>query len=230
MATSIFEFSQLPRATAVSRSAGGLTGVRRQGKTARIGLIYNPRSHRNLGAEIDLTECSYLQIAQPGARSQLAGALSEFAEEGIELLVIDGGDGTVRDVLTSGYSIFGSRWPVIAVLPKGKTNALAIDLGVPKNWALKDAIRAFENGHRASRHPMTITAIEHLPAGTRPAQVNGFILGAGAFTNAVLAGQSAHRLGAFNSLAVATTALWALTQSVLGSLSPVSTNGTDLRL
>lgn len=216
MATSMFEFSQLPRATAVSQFAGGIAGVRRQGKAARIGLIYNPRSHRNLGAEIDLTECSYLQIAQPGARSQLAGALSEFAKGEIELLVIDGGDGTVRDVLTSGHSIFGSRWPVIAVLPKGKTNALAIDLGVPKDWALKDAIRAFETGHTASRHPMTITAIEDVPA-TIPAQINGFILGAGAFTKAVRVGQSAHRLGAFNSLAVAMTALWALTQSVFGS-------------
>lgn len=193
-------------------------------------MIYNPRSHRNLGAEIDLTDCSRLQIAKPGARSQLAGALSEFAEEGIELLVIDGGDGTVRDVLTSGYSIFGSRWPVIAVLPKGKTNALAIDLGVPKDWALKDAIHAFENGHRATRHPMTITAIEDVLAGTSPAQINGFILGAGAFTKAVRAGQSAHRLGAFNSVAVAATALWALTQSVLGSRANVWRRGAKMDL
>lgn len=193
-------------------------------------MIYNPRSHRNLGAETDLTDCSRLQIAKPGARSQLAGALSEFAEEGIELLVIDGGDGTVRDVLTSGHSIFGSRWPVIAVLPKGKTNALAIDLGVPKDWALKDAIHAFENGHRVSRHPMTITAIEDMPAGTSPAQINGFILGAGAFTKAVRAGQSAHRLGAFNSLAVATTALWALTQSVFGSRANAWRRGAKMDL
>ena len=42
-------------------------------------------------------------------------------------------------------------------------------------------------------------------------------MGAGAFTTAVKDGQSAHRLGAFNSAVVAVTAVWGIAQALLAS-------------
>ncbi len=214
MATPIYEFSQLPRAKA-DRAASALARPTREPGTApRVGVIYNPRSHRNKGADFDCGICPHVFIAQPGDRSQLPGALAELAARGIDLLVINGGDGTVRDVLTCGNEIFGEDWPAIAVLPKGKTNALTFDLGVPSDWTLQDATDAFDNGGRIHRRPIEIST-----PGADGANVLGFVLGAGAFTTATQAGQSAHRLGAFNSIAVGVTALWALAQSLFGSRS-----------
>lgn len=213
MATPIYEFAQLPQ---VSGKASVRAHPRRQrvaGEAPRVGVIYNPRSHGNQGADFDCGISPHVHIAQPGDRSQLPEALADFAARDIDLLVINGGDGTVRDVLTCGAPIFGDDWPALAVLPKGKTNALTVDLGVPKDWTLQSAIDAFEAGRRVHRRPIAIGQ-KDVDASSR---VLGFILGAGAFTTATRAGQSAHRLGAFNSMAVGVTTLWVVLQFLFAS-------------
>jgi diacylglycerol kinase family enzyme len=131
----------------------------------------------------------------------------------------------VRDVLTCGQAIFGDDWPAIAVLPKGKTNALTVDLGVPDDWTLQDAIDALDHGSRVYRRPMTVARMDD--PGSR---VAGFILGAGAFTKATQAGQSAHKLGAFDSMVVAVTALWALLQSLFATRSNPWRQGARMRI
>jgi hypothetical protein len=47
-------------------------------------------------------------------------------------------------------------------------------------------------------------------------KVMGFILGAGIFTTATQAGQTAHRFGAFNSFAVGVTAVFGVLQALFG--------------
>jgi len=213
MATSIYEFAQFPAAR--SGRASGLCARtdRRPGEAPCVGVIYNPRSHGNRGADFNCGISPHVHIAQPGDRSQLPQALEDLAARGIDLLIINGGDGTVRDVLTCGAEVFVDRWPAIAVLPKGKTNALTVDLGVPTNWSLQDAIEAFEEGSRIYRRPVAVTPIGEGNAG----RLLGFILGAGAFTVATRAGQSAHRLGAFNAMAVGVTTLWGVAQWLFAS-------------
>ncbi|MEL6737310.1 MAG: diacylglycerol kinase family protein [Pseudomonadota bacterium] len=213
MATPIYEFTQMPRALARTKPAARPSRVRRPGEPPRVGVIYNPRSHRNQGADFDCGLCPQVHIATPGNRDALPKALSEFAEAGVDLLVINGGDGTVRDVLTCGRAIFGDDWPALAVIPKGKTNALTVDLGVPIEWSLQDAIDAFEKWERVKRRPVELTDLNSIT----PSPVLGFILGAGAFTHATKAGQSAHKLGAFNSAVVAVTAIWGIAQAFLAS-------------
>ncbi|MBD2843112.1 diacylglycerol/lipid kinase family protein [Erythrobacter rubeus] len=217
MATPIYEFAQMPRPASGRLAGASRRPVRLPGEAPSVGVIYNPRSHGNQGADFDCGVSPHVHIAKPGDRSQLPTALTEFASRGIELLVINGGDGTVRDVLTSGAAIFGDSWPAIAVLPKGKTNALTVDLGVPAEWNLQDAIDALDNGSRVYRRPIEIDAANDLSA----SKVLGFILGAGSFTKATQAGQSAHRLGAFNSLAVGVTTAWTIAQALFaGSENP----------
>ncbi len=208
MATPIYEFAQLPQARAPMSLGAGPKRERAAGEAPRVGVIYNPRSHGNQGADFDCGICPHVHIAKPGDRSALPDALADFAARGIDLLVINGGDGTVRDVLTCGAAVFGQDWPAIAVLPKGKTNALTVDLGVPADWSLQSAIGAFDKGERILRRPIEISASNSADS----SRVLGFILGAGAFTTATNAGQSAHRLGAFNSMAVGVTAIWAVLQ------------------
>ena len=215
MATSIYQFAQLPQVAPRHESGTerAFRRVRQPGEAPRVGVIYNPRSHRNQGADFDCGVCPQVHIATPENRDALPTALKDFAEAGIDLLVVNGGDGTVRDVLTCGHGIFGDDWPAIAVIPKGKTNALSVDLGLPIDWTLQDAIDAFDDGDRVVRRPVDIQDLEKGPA----SRVLGFLLGAGAFTMATKAGQSAHRLGAFNSAVVAVTATWAIAQAIFGS-------------
>lgn len=227
MATPIYEFAQIPRVDAAAAARSRARRVRKAGEAPLVGVIYNPRSHRNLGADFDCGLSPHVHIARPGDRAQLPAALADLAARGIDLLVINGGDGTVRDVLTCGDPIFGDKWPAIAVLPKGKTNALTVDLGVPDSWTLHDAITAFDHGGRVWRRPIAVTRLGEDPGLSR---VSGFILGAGAFTTAIRAGQSAHKLGAFNSVVVGVTALWALVQSLFAGRSNPWRRGARMRI
>lgn len=225
MATPIYEFAQIPRVDPATKARGRAGRVRDSGQAPTVGVIYNPRSHRNQGVDFDCQVCPHVHIAQPHERGQLPLALADFAEKGIDLLVINGGDGTVRDVLTTGQAVFGDDWPAIAVLPKGKTNALTVDLGVPDDWTLQDAIDALDHGSRVHRRPMAVAA-----ASEPGKQVAGFILGAGAFTLATQAGQSAHKLGAFDSMVVAVTGIWALLQSLFAGRGNAWRKGARMRI
>ena len=63
--------------------------------------------------------------------SQIGEALKTIARVNPKILVINGGDGTVQATLTELYhgGHFGENPPPVAVLPNGKTNLIALDLG-----------------------------------------------------------------------------------------------------
>ena len=189
-----------------------------------VGIVRNPRSHRNKGLAPELADCANILVETPRSHAALRETLAGFAARGIDYLAVDGGDGTVRDVLTCGASVFGEAWPTLVVLPKGKTNALAVDLGLPNLWSLAQAMEAIGRGQTIVRRPLTV---EQLGA---DGQVQGFILGAGAFTLATQAGQQAHRWGAFNSFAVGLTILWGLLQALFGRRGNQWRRGTPMRL
>jgi len=176
-----------------------------------VGIIRNPRSHRNKQQPAELADCSNILTEMPDGREALHKSLLGFAQRGIDYLVIDGGDGTVRDVLTCGADVFGETWPSLIVLPKGKTNALAVDLGLPNHWSLSEALIAVRQGSIVERRPLLISSAQR-----DGGKVQGFFLGAGVFTMCTEAGQEAHRRGAFNSFAVALAILWGIIQSLFG--------------
>lgn len=60
----------------------------------------------------------------------------------MNVLVINGGDGTIGDVISTAPRHFTGVFPRIAIVPSGKTNALAIDLGLSLTLTLADAIDA----------------------------------------------------------------------------------------
>jgi hypothetical protein len=63
---------------------------------------------------------------------QIGRALQTFARIDPAVIVINGGDGTVQAALTELYQgeHFKGKVPPIAVLPNGKTNLIALDLGI----------------------------------------------------------------------------------------------------
>ena len=206
--------------TATERSADAAVSA-----SPRIGVIYNPRSHRNQGQDLESAQGPDITVVQPSTREDIASALANFARSGIDYLIINGGDGTVRDVLTMGQTAFGQQWPAIAVLPKGKTNALNVDLGAPGGWNMSDAITAFETGRRIRRRPLSVCR-----EGSEEPAMLGFIFGAGTFTLGIEAGQDAHRLGFFDSLAVGATSAWGVIQAMLGSSTNRWRRGTKMTL
>ena len=190
----------------------------------KVGVIFNPRSHRNRQAVDAAHALPNVIVASPAKRGELRGVLAGFAEQGVECIAISGGDGTVRDVLTAGMPVFGDRWPPLAVIPAGKTNALNVDLGAPKHWTLAEAVASLVDGERIVRRPLVV---RDLAGG---GELVGFVLGAGLFTVAVGAGQDAHRLGAFDSLAILATAAWGLVQAIFGSSRNPWRRGAAMRV
>ncbi|MGN3974874.1 diacylglycerol/lipid kinase family protein [Tsuneonella sp. SYSU-LHT278] len=176
-----------------------------------VGVIFNPRSHRNAKLRESVAALPGVHVAAPDRRGDLRPVLEEFATKGVACVVVSGGDGTVRDVLTAGLPVFRGDWPELAVIPAGKTNALNVDLGAPKDWNVRGVIEAMAHGRRVVRRPLIVRDRES------GGELAGFIFGAGIFTTAIAAGQDAHRLGAFDSLAVGATTAWGVVQALLGT-------------
>lgn len=101
----------------------------------KVGVITNPRSHRNkrgLGSlNRVLAGHGDAQHAVLGDVAEIPDILRDFAAREIGLLAIAGGDGTVQATLTN---LFDDRpfamTPTLAVLPGGRTNMIAADAGV----------------------------------------------------------------------------------------------------
>ncbi len=190
-----------------------------------IGLIRNPRSHRNRADQPEPTGPFRLLVEAPARRRELTEALQRFADQQIDYLVINGGDGTVRDILTCGASVFGDCWPELVLIPGGKTNALAHDLELPAEWTLEEALAALPDARRVQRQPLVVA-----DRASPDAQVQGFVFGAGAYTAAIGLGQSTHRRGAFGTLAVAATSLWSVWQALTGSADNLLRRPTPARM
>lgn len=213
-----------------------------------VGLIRNPLSHRNVTAlSSEEKALPNLLVRAPRSHDMLREVLAEFSTRGVEYLAIEGGDGTMRDVLTCGDDIFGDDWPPFVILPRGKTNALAADLGLPKDWCLARSMEAAAQGRRAARRPLHLERMRAQGADERgigsagiaengyianypSGPVRGFFLGAGAFKLGTDSAQSVHRWRMFGGLAVATTVLLSVLQIIFGRSRNRWRRGTPMAL
>lgn len=101
----------------------------------KIGLINNPLSRSNrargLARIAAVAAAAGASQAVASGPESIARALARFAEENVELLVVNGGDGTVQEVLTAFWRDRPFAVPpVLAVLHGGRTNVIATDCGV----------------------------------------------------------------------------------------------------
>lgn len=141
----------------------------------RIAVISNPLSdgnkvHRGRVRKFCATrpEVVHFEVVEPG---DLEAALDRIAESDFRAIAINGGDGTVQGVLTR---LFGGDCPArsvppIAVLPSGRTNLIAKDLG-----AMGDPIVALERlitltesdlrGHLVKRNLIALDTGDGRPA------------------------------------------------------------------
>jgi hypothetical protein len=156
---------------------------------SRIGLISNPKSQQNRRG------LSIIEVAAKGAgiehrvlgdMAELLPALQDLAANNIELLVVNGGDGTLQAVLTAVLEDrpFASL-PLLAVLPRGMTNMSAYDVGL-KGKPDRSLTRLADLW--PSRSPSqgivsrNVLRIENIP--NSPVQ-RGMFFGAGGITRAI---------------------------------------------
>lgn len=185
------------------------------------GVIRNPRAHRNRRSVASPTPDGVL-LSDAGSSDELDAALRSFAARGVARLVIDGGDGVVREVLTRLPAAFGARPPVIAVLPSGKTNALALDLGARPGWSLASALASPRTAERA---PVEVSRV-----GEAGPPQRGFVFGAGAFVDVTALAQRLHRARMFDGLAVGAALGGAGARTLLGRGGGPWGAGVALRL
>lgn len=177
----------------------------------RVGLIWNQHSHRNRGSGRAPLPEDVIDIV-PEEPSHLMAGLCRLAGDGVELVVIDGGDGTVREVLTRLPEAFGGRMPRLAVLPNGKTNALALDIETPLGTTLEQILVSAEARKPTKRRQ----CLEIVRAGESAPERRGFLLGVGAFVRATKLAQKNHGRGFFDDAAVGVTLAGGLVRTVLG--------------
>ncbi|MGE4281448.1 MAG: diacylglycerol kinase family protein [Magnetospirillum sp.] len=187
-----------------------------------VALICNPFSDGNCGtaklAEYAAALPDVLTCA-PRTPAELETALRDFALRDVAAIAVDGGDGTLREVMSRLPEAFGPSPPPLALLPSGKTNLAAGDVGSFGSGRaglsrLLDAVRHDWRGARWSERPSLEVTWPDQPQ----RRVRGLLFGAGAFTHATrMAGRWAHDHGFRQRTAVAIGVARVMWESLGGS-------------
>jgi diacylglycerol kinase family enzyme len=144
-----------------------------------VALLSNPKStgNRELLPRIRTYCAQHPDIFHYEAESaeHTGEALAAIARVQPRVLVINGGDGTVQAALTELHNgaHFGDNVPPVAVLPNGKTNLIALDLG-----SVGDPVKALEQILEIARTDMEDHIVEReLIALTEGEHSNRAVLG-----------------------------------------------------
>jgi diacylglycerol kinase family enzyme len=103
---------------------------------AGIGVITNPRSKINQRDPQRMRQLGYLLGSRGSAEAtrsldDLYRAAEEFKAAEIDILGINGGDGTIHVTLTAFLQVYGTaRFPRVAILPGGTLNTIAAGIGI----------------------------------------------------------------------------------------------------
>ncbi len=123
----------------------------------RIALLSNPRStgNRTILPRVRSFCAAHPEIFHYEVEDadQIGTALRTIARVEPRVLVINGGDGTVQSTLTELYNsdLFRGSPPPVAVLPNGKTNLIALDLGATGDSDRRARTRAGAGEGRSGR-------------------------------------------------------------------------------
>lgn len=150
---------------------------------------------------------------------QIGRALQTIARVDPAVIVINGGDGTVQAALTELYQgeHFKGKVPPIAVLPNGKTNLIALDLGTYGDplKALDRIVELAKNGLDQHVVARELISLSDGQAGSRP--VLGMFLGGAGLADYILyCRHHIYPLGLSNGLSHFLTAMAVVFSLLLG--------------
>jgi diacylglycerol kinase family enzyme len=205
----------------------------------RIALLSNPKSTGNLA---QLPRIRAFCAEHPDIfhyevehAHQVGEALKTIARVRPKVLVINGGDGTVQAALTELYNggHFGDSPPPVAVLPSGKTNLIALDLGARGDpiATLERLIEIVQGDLAPHLVPRELIALRQ-NGSDRPV-IGMFLGGAGLAETMLYCRHKIYPLGLPNSVSHALTFIAYIAQLVLklkASFLPPPAEQTDLML
>jgi diacylglycerol kinase family enzyme len=189
----------------------------------RVALLSNPKStgNRQLLPRIRSYCANNADIFHYEVESvdQIGRAMQTIARVKPVVIVINGGDGTVQTTLTELYQggHFDGDVPPVAVLPNGKTNLIALDLGIRGDpiKALEQIVHIAKTGVRDHVVARELIALSDGEVGSRP--VLGMFLGGAGLADSILyCRNQIYPLGLSNGLSHALTALAVLASVVFG--------------
>jgi diacylglycerol kinase family enzyme len=150
--------------------------------------------------------------------SQIPDAMRTIARVSPKVIVINGGDGSVQAALTElhGGGHFGASPPPVAVLPNGKTNLIALDLG-----AEGDPLHALERIVELAKADLAPHVVKReliaLSQGQDSRPVLGMFLGGAGLADSILyCRHKIYPLGLPNGISHVLTALAVIVSVVLG--------------
>ncbi len=187
----------------------------------RVGLIRNPNSQRNRRVGDRLSEVVVpngvaLLRLDPRSADDIPGVVAEYAGRGLSHLIVDGGDGTLRDVMTALPAAFPERLPTLMLMAGGNANLATHDVGGGDHGpaALQRLLDTLAAGGGEIRRRQPIET--RWPDGSRP-PVLGFFIGAAAFYRGWrLALGAVHDKGFLHGPALFVTMASALWQTLAG--------------
>jgi diacylglycerol kinase (ATP) len=153
-----FENLSHTRANPVAKdgaAGGGLSNrVLRWTRLPGIGVITNPRSKANKRDPAGMHRLAYLLGREGSAEAtrsldDLQRAAEEFKAAGIDILGINGGDGTIHVTLTTFLKVYGDApFPKVAILRGGTLNTIATGVGITgkPNDILLQVIERYSQG------------------------------------------------------------------------------------
>jgi diacylglycerol kinase-like protein len=189
----------------------------------RIALLSNPKSTGNL-AQLprirafcaEHTDIFHYEVESAG---QIGEAMRTIARISPSVLAINGGDGTVQAALTELHNggHFEGGTPPVAVLPSGKTNLIALDLGVQGDpvvalGKLLEIARADLAPHLVARELISLSGGE---SGITPV-IGMFLGGAGLADVMLYCRERIYPLGLPNSVSHFITAVAVVLRQVFG--------------
>jgi hypothetical protein len=177
----------------------------------RPGVLRNPASTGNRGRPAVALPEGVL-LAETDVRLGSAGALERLRDAGAEVIVIDGGDGTVREAVTRLPSVFGAFVPPIGILARGNTNLIARRLGAVRGTDGLARLLAMTPAETV-RHSRTAPVLTVAFADGRPPE-RGFIAGWGAYATGTRIG--AEEISARHGSQVLRAVLATLARSLWG--------------
>ncbi len=121
---------------------------------AGIGIITNPHSRLNKANPNNIKVLGYIlgtqgRLEVTNTLDDLSRVALQFKEQGISILAINGGDGTVSRTLTAFIKVYGSHpLPKIALLRGGTMNVIALNLGLKgsPDQLLATLVEAYSTG------------------------------------------------------------------------------------
>jgi hypothetical protein len=189
----------------------------------RIALLSNPRSTGNI-AQLpriraycaDHPDIFHYEVEHA---HQIGEAMRTIAQVRPKVLVINGGDGTVQAALTELYNggHFGADKPPVAVLPSGKTNLIALDLGAKGDpvAALAQLIDLARGDLQSAVVARELIALERWHDDDRPV-IGMFLGGAGLADIMLYCRTKIYPLGLPNGLAHAITGFLVFLKMLFG--------------